>query len=219
MTVQRTRKRILENAVKSGASEEPKVEASGDGETPIVEASGDGPARPTNAPKKEAHEAENLQIPMAWGNVVHDTLTIEDPAKLTQRLREELMLGDGRTDYGRILNALDRCAKNLDSAGRLARAAKLAEDRLKIEIDERLEILRSQAKSELMNEYKNKMRPSPTIKDVDDRMLSSWPDEYKALTERLVSMHGTVRSLEVLQSAWASRSADLRIIASQSRSV
>ncbi len=68
------------------------------------------------------------EIPVAWGNVVNDTLRVDNPAKEAARLRRELSLGDGRTDYGRVLEALDKSAANHDAAGRLHRAAKANEE-------------------------------------------------------------------------------------------
>lgn len=202
----------------------PKVDASGENTEAKVEASGaeatrarDATSRFMGRPGTTTNDPPNL--PIAWGNVVTDTMRIDDPAKLTERLRQELLLGDGRTDYGRVLNALDRSAKNLDDAGRLYRAAKAAEEKYEIEANERLEVLRTGARDELMQEYKAKQRPSPTLKDIEDRIVSNWPDEFKTIKGRLSEMHGTTRSLETLQAAWSSRCADLRIMADKARPI
>lgn len=194
-----------------------------------VEASGDAP-KPKPTPEDARRTVDALfsgpqseditpvpSIPVGWGNVVTDTMTVTDPAGVAKRLREELSLGDGRTDYGRVLEALDRSARNLDDAGRLHRAARLEEVRYEAAIAPKVEILRARATEELMNEYRLKKRASPTQKDIEDRMVGNWGREYLAMKERLAELHGAVGSLEVLRDAWSSRCADLRVMADKAR--
>jgi hypothetical protein len=157
---------------------------------------------------------------VAWGNIVVDALRIKDPAGLAKKLRAELHLGEhARTDYGSVLEALDRTASNFESAGRLARAAKLEEQIFMDQVTVRLETMRSHALGELMAEYRDKQRRSPTTADVEDRMVQSWPDEYTGIKRRLAELHGAVRALEGLRDAWASRCADVRIMADKARPV
>lgn len=199
------------------------MEASGEPpQTLEAEASGEPPSDVQPAARRPGSTENGGKVPrpsVAWGNVVVDTLKIKDPAGLARRLRSELELGDGRTEYGRVLEALDRCARNLDDAGRLHRAAKLEEETYTLDRAERLEIMRSSALAELMGEYKAKARPSPTQKDVEDRMLANWPEEYRTIRARLAELHAAVRSLETLRDAWASRCADLRIMADKARPI
>jgi len=160
------------------------------------------------------------QLPVAWGNIVTDALKIKDPAGLAKRLRAELELGEyARTQYGSVLEALDRSARNFDAAGRLFRAAKLEETTFEAEIAVRLEAMRSHAQAELAAEYGRKERRSPTQQDIEDRMVQSWPDEYTGIKRRLAELHGAVRALETLRDAWASRSPDLRIMADKARPI
>lgn len=157
------------------------------------------------------------QLPIAWGNIVVDTLRIADPAGLARRLRDELTLGDDRTNYGRVLEALDRSAHNLDAAGRLYRSAVIEEQRYESQTAERLEVLRSTAKEDLQAEYQKKLRKSPTKEDVEDRIVANWPDEYRTTKLRRAELHGAVRSLEILKDAWSARCAALRTMADKTR--
>lgn len=160
------------------------------------------------------------QVPVAWGNIIVDVLRIPDPAGLARQLRSELVLGEGaRTDYGRVLEALDRSAGNFEAAVRLARAGKLEEDNYTAQVSVRVETMRSAATEELQTEYRAKQRRSPTIQDIEDRMVQSWPEEYQDIKRRLSELHAAVRSLEGLRDAWASRSADLRIMADKARPI
>jgi hypothetical protein len=176
----------------------------------VVDASGDDDS---------AHDGErsvrrpDLRPGVAWGNLVTDTLKIGNPATLAQRLRDELTLGDERVSYGSVVAALDRSAANLDAAGRLHRAARVEEARFELECAGRVGLLRSTAQDQLMAEYKEKRRRSPTNDDIEERVLSMWPDEYSSIKRRISELHAATRSLETLRDAWASRCADLRIMA------
>ncbi len=215
-----------------GTATAPKVEASGDDPTVTIQASGEDAEAVAKSRQEANDKASRFTRPgasgkdwrdvrpgIAWGNVVNDTIKIDDPAKLTKRLRDELSLGDGVTDYGRVLSAMDKSARNFDDAGRLSRAAKIEDQRFSLECDERFEVMGSAALTELNGEYRAKLRPSPTAKHIEDRILQSWPDEYRTLKSRMSELHGAVRSLETLRDAWASRCADLRIMADKARPV
>lgn len=189
-------------------------------------ASGEAPKSKGDPPAQEPqHERPGSKapsyrdaIPIAWGSVVTDSLKIRDPAGLARRLRSELELGpERRHNYGHLLEALDRSARNYDDAGRLHRASKLEEEHYQASVAERLEVMRTSALAELMAEYREKARPSPAQRDVDDRMVANWPDEYRNIRERLSELHGATRSLEVLRDAWFSRCADLRVMADKAR--
>lgn len=172
--------------------------------------------------EEETRQERDGRIPLpsvGWGNVVTDTLTIKDPAGLAKRLRDELSIGEERTSYGVVLEALDRSARNFDDAGRLFRAAKVEEETYTLRAGERIEVMRSSALAELMAEYRDKKRPSPTARDIEDRVLASWPEDYRMLQAKIAELHGAVRSLETLCSAWSSRCADLRIMADKARPI
>lgn len=201
---------------------EPTATASG--EPPEATASGEPPGGITQESLQLARpgtkSSDVQRLPVAWGNIVVDSLKIKDPAGMARRLRSELELGEGaRTDYGRVLEALDRSATNFEGAARLARAAKLEDLAFGAQVAVRVESMRTSAMAELMAEYRAKERKSPTKDDIEDRMIQSWPDEYTEIKTRLAELHGAFRTLETLRDAWASRCADLRIMADKARPV
>jgi hypothetical protein len=167
--------------------------------------------------REEGVDRRPPPIPVGWGNLVTDSLRIEDPAALGRRLREDLEIGDGRTEYGVVLEAMDRSAHNLDAATRLFRAAKIEEEKYEIATAARLSVLRERAMEELQAEYVKKLRKSPTLQDIEDRIMKHWPDEYRAIRVRKAELHGTVRTIEGLVHAWSSRCADLRVMADKAR--
>lgn len=144
--------------------------------------------------------------PVAWGNLIEDVLTIDDPASEAERLREELEIGDDRTNYAIVIVHVDRAASNLYAAKRLARAAKIEDERFVAECEERLEILRTRAREEIV-ELKNdgKHKGAITKQQIEDQILSNWPNEYRTIKERVAKMHGATRALEGLVDAWNHR--------------
>jgi len=153
--------------------------------------------------------------PMPWGLVITDVFNI-DVHKTYARLEQELSLGDGATEYGTVLHAVDASARNLYEAARLARKAKLADEGFSVELDKRLEVLRTAAINALEVEKSSGARSkAPTIKDIDDRMLSSWPDEVTSIRARKLEMHGALRAIEALEQAWRDRCQSLRTMAQQ----
>lgn len=194
-----------------------------EGSSPAAVSEGGGssssPFPETATPVVGEPSGERFPLPVAWGNVISDTLRIPDPAGLAKRLRDELSLGEERTAYGQILWALDRSARNFDDATRLYRRAKVEFETYSKEVQERIEVLRAAALRELMEEYKLKKRPSPTKGDIEDRVLANWGTEYRDLSGKLTQFEEATKSLEGLRDAWASRCADLREMSAKARPV
>lgn len=163
----------------------------------------------------EMPDRHKIRPGVQWSNVTTDTLRIADPAGVARRLREELTLGDDRVSYGIVIAALDKSASNYELAGRLYRAARSEERRFEHECSERVNVLREAARVELMSEYNQKLRKSPTKDDVEARIVENWPDEYASIKGRLNELHNATQALEVLRDAWSSRCADLRIMANR----
>lgn len=152
---------------------------------------------------------------MPWGLVISDVFNL-DVHKTYARLEEELTLGDGATEYGTVLRAVDSSSKNLFEAARLARKAKLEDEKFGAELDKRLEVLRSAAQQELEKEKAAGVRSkAPTIQDINDRMLFSWPDEVVSIRSRKSEMHGALRAIEALELSWRDRCQALRALAQQ----
>jgi hypothetical protein len=163
--------------------------------------------------------AEGPTLPLAWGKIVDSTLVVKDPEALAKRLREELILGEERSTYASVSYALDRSASNLYAASRLARAAKLVDEKFRIDCESRFAEMRDTALRELMYEYNAKARKSPTKDDIEGRVMANDPEEYRELRERHGEIHGATRVLESLRDAWQSRTADLRALADKATHV
>ena len=150
-----------------------------------------------------------------WGEIVHRTFDL-DIRKTHSRLVAELSLGEGATEYGVVIAALDQCSRNAFDAARLTRAAKLADEAHRQKLDERKEVLRSQASAELSAEHRDgKRSKAPTIADIEGRMIRSWPDEMAELQRSLAEMHGAFRATESLEKAWWDRCQVMRALAQQ----
>lgn len=189
-------------------------------------------ARDEPAPwEEEAHDAQQPEVApsavvkgakfpeLGWGAVIEHALTI-DPVEVYQRLYDDLRLGDNATEYGAVLAACDRAEQNSVDAVRLARHAKLEDERVGRVVGERLEVLRTAARRELEKEvadsYDDKLKKTtkraPTIQDVEDRVVANWPDESASLNRRKAEMHAALRIAEGLADSWRSRCATLRAI-------
>lgn len=169
---------------------------------------------PEEPPPAGKHEpAAKDRHPMPWGLVIADVFNM-DVHKTYKRLEKELTLGDASTEYGSVLHAVDQSARNLFEAARLSRKAKLVDQQFSDELDKRLEVLRTSAQAALEEEKaKGQRSKAPTIQDIKDRMLASWPDEVTSITTRKEEMHGAFRSIEALELAWRERNQSLRTMA------
>jgi hypothetical protein len=153
--------------------------------------------------------------PMPWGLVISDVFHL-DVHKTFTRLTDELSLGDGATEYGTVIRALDASSRNLFEAARLARRAKLEDEKFSSELDKEREVLRTAAQRALELERSSGQRSkAPTIQDIEDRMLSTWPDQVTAIRLRKEEMHGAYRAIEALELAWRERCQALRTLAQQ----
>lgn len=150
---------------------------------------------------------------MPWGLVITDVLSM-DVHKTFKRLTDDLSLGDGATEYGSVLHALDRSSRNLYEATCLARKAQIEDERFSADLGVRLEVLRSAAIASLeADKAAGRKSKSPTLEDIKDRMLASWPDEVRSINARKAEMHGAFRAIEALVVAWNKRCDALRVMA------
>lgn len=168
-----------------------------------------------DTPDRQA--SDTPRFPSPWGAVITDIFDLEVHSTLA-RLTDELSLGDQATEYGSVLAALDKGSKNLFWAARLSRKAKLEDARFAAELDREIEVLRSSAVAQLELEKREGARSkAPTIQDIEDRMLASWPDAVMSLKARKAEMHGAFRAIEGLEQAWRERCAALRALSLQFR--
>lgn len=175
------------------------------------------PVAAAAAVPKSSEPSAKDRHPMPWGLVVADVFNLDVHNTLKQ-LEKDLVLGDGASEYGTVLHAVDASAQNLYKAGRLARKAQLVDEQFSTELDKQLEVLRSAAIAELETEVKNKERSkAPTLADIDARMLANWPDKVTSIRTRKAEMHGARRAIDALEVAWKERCQALRTMAQQFR--
>lgn len=160
---------------------------------------------------RESPRGDSSERGGRWGPVTTTILSVGDPRAAYDRLRAELTLGDGATQYGEILAAADGAERNMLDASRLHRAARLEEEDVRHDVGKREEVLRSAARAELEKEkLAGERSKAPTIQDVTDRMLAAWPDEVHSLARKRDEIHGVVAVTETLETAWRSRASTLR---------
>ena len=179
--------------------------------TNVVEASGND--TPTvHETKPEDHDKPSF----AWGQVVKHVMHVPDPDAMVKRLQNDLQLEDP-TNYGQLLASLNTCETNLYDAGRLSRAAKLEEELYQQRTEERLAGLHQRATDTLNAEYRAKTRPSPKIDDIRNWMIRHHGDVIHGIEREKQGLHHTVRALETLRDAWASRAASIRTMIERAR--
>lgn len=110
-----------------------------------------GAARPPPPGEEGSGEEKPWMNRGQWGTVIEDLRNVE-VEKTYQRLRRDLSLGEGATEYGVVLKAADLAEQNAFEASVLARAAKLEQERVDLECDKELELLRTLAREELHQE-------------------------------------------------------------------
>lgn len=168
--------------------------------------------------KHPVSRADKDRHPMPWGLLINDVFRL-NVRETYERLNQELTLGDGATEYGSVIRAVDQSARNLFDAARLCRRAKLEDEKFTAELDKELEVLRTAAQRALeIEKAEGKRSKAPTIQDIKDRMLASWPDAVSSMEERKAEMHGAFRAIEALEGAWRDRCQALRTLALQFRS-
>lgn len=152
----------------------------------------------------------------AWGTIIESVVQV-DPEPLFKRLSAELTLDDDHTSYAHVAQALDRADRCYFEASLLVRAAKLAEQNADRDIAQKLEVLRTEARSKLEAEKRaaaaaagSKSSGKATLEEVRDHCLATWPDEVRALERRSEEFHAARAVAEELASAWRSRAASLR---------
>lgn len=151
-----------------------------------------------------------------WGVIIDSVLSVDPEATFT-RLRAELSLEMDHTSYAHVAAALDLADRRYFEASLLVRGAKLEEQRIERQIDMRLEVLRTQARTEIETEKRLAAKESgaktvgkATLEEVRDRCFSSWPDEVSALERKKDEYHAARAVTEELASAWRSRASSLR---------
>lgn len=185
---------------------------------PEEEPSAPPPKTKPSSTKAKTVPSSKDRHPMPWGLVIRDVFHL-DVHQMYKRLTDDLTLGDEATEYGSVLRAVDSSARNLFDAARLARRAKLEDEKFQAELGKELEVLRTAAQKALEQDKLHGLRSkAPTIADIKDRMLATWPDQVTSIDARKAEMHGALRAIEALEVSWRDRCQSLRTLAQQFKS-
>lgn len=145
-----------------------------------------------------------------WGAVVDEVYRI-DVRKAYASLTKELSVEWDAISFGSLYQMSNAADGRAFEAARLARAAKLEEERVRHEADGQLATLRETARTELALEKKEgKLARAPSKEDVEDRVRRRWPDKHRKIREELAKIHGATRACEELLVSWRERSRTLR---------
>lgn len=219
VTTTRTRKRVDPAEAAEKALElvpDPSAPTAPDLEERVADLSGDVPP----STRVDALHAG------PWGAVIDSVISV-DPARLFGRLRESLSLknpGDALT-YQVVAIALEEADRSYFDAVLLTRAAKLEEQQVEREIQERMEVLRTSARASVEKEKRDvaketgsKATGKATLEEVLDRCRANWPDEMQSLERRRDEQHAARAVCEELATAWRSRASSLRELVQGTRS-
>lgn len=153
-----------------------------------------------------------------WGVVIESVEEIE-PAALYKDLVALLRIADGATDYGTVHHAMNDAEYNAFRAGKLARAAKLEEERVDRVCEQELEVLRTTARKQLEAEKGGK---KPTLQEVEDQMMragTGWPGLVAGLNRRKSEAHAQRGTCDHLETSWRSRCNTLRVMATKLKGI
>lgn len=150
-----------------------------------------------------------------YENIIDNLFTV-DPDALYGEVVECLELDSraSRTDYGHLVEALDRAESNVEKALRLVANAKVTYAAYSADVKVIEGELHSQAAREIQEAYEDpdnkEVTKKPTVADVEAYKASTYHDEYADCKTRLEKAKRSVEYLEGLQKAVSERARDLR---------
>jgi hypothetical protein len=164
-----------------------------------------------------ANKAEESQLDSGFLAIV-ETLVVDDPMAYYGELEKALVVGDKRTDYGTVMKHLDEAEKNARMAHRLWQSGRIEQKRWELENEVVHSAIRREATRSLQHEKESGTRAKMvTDADVESRMASLFPDEYRAQGHKRAKVRSMVDSLQNLAEVWMSRCKSLQVILSKQR--
>jgi hypothetical protein len=175
---------------------------------------------------------EERRGPLDWGRAnksreapadpaferITETLVVNDTESAYKRLEQTLVIGDKRTDYGSVMKALDEAESNARLAHRLWQTAIVERKRWEMENEVVWAAGRSEANRSLQHEKNEGTRSKMiTDADVESRIATLYPDQWRAQEMRRIKMKSMVDSMQNLAENWASRCKSLQVILSKQR--
>lgn len=164
-----------------------------------------------------ANRRERPTVDPAFQAIV-TTLFVDDPKATYDRLEKALVVGDKRTDYGSMMEHLDRAERNARDAHRLWQTAIVEYKRWEMDSEVTFAGMRSQASRSLQDEKEKGVRSKQiTDADVEARIASLYPDEWRAQQSERAKLKAMLASMENLAEVWLSRCKTLQVLLSKQR--
>ena len=156
---------------------------------------------------------ENVCMGPGYDRIIEHVFTVA-PWESYEQLEEGLKIGEAsKADYATVCDALDSAEDNARQAHRLFVAARVTRERFEMDADVILAGMREEATMSLQAE-KAKGDRSKAITDADvvARMISLFPDQYRATEEKKLRARKAVEHLEVFAELWKNRPRTLAAI-------
>ena len=170
--------------------------------------------------------------PLDWGNAnrpsmvplgrdfagIIETIVVDDPRATYSALEVALVVGDKRTDYGSMLQHLDQAERNARDAHRLWQTGIIEAKKWEMDNEVVFAAARSEANRSLQAEKDKGIRSKQiTDADVDSRIASLFPDEWRAQQHERNRVKAMLASLENLSEVWLSRCRTLQALVAKQR--
>jgi hypothetical protein len=176
-------------------------------------------AEPRLDPRKweSANAAEGAEVSPGFQRIV-ESVYVDDVKAAYDRLEAELEVGDARTDYGTVMQHLDRAERNARMAHRLWQTAIVEFKRWELDNEVVSSGMRLEATRSLQREKESGLRAKQiTDADVESRVADLFPDEWRSQQWQRNRLKGMVASMENLSEVWLSRCRTLNTILSKQR--
>jgi len=185
-----------------------------------------------SAQEKEDRDEVVARNPLAWesanrpkrvnydphfGGII-EKIVVAEPLKEYEALEAALHLGDKIGDHGAVARSLDKAESFARRAHRLWQAAALERRRWERDNEVVFAAMRSMATRSLQSEKEQKVRSKQiTDADVEARVASLYPDEWREQEGKRDRMKSMVDSMQNLAEVWMSRCRTLQTLHGKQR--
>ena len=212
-------------------SEQPKLRKRSEVKAVIAEVV-DVDAASAELAESLAKEDEPIVNPLAWGSAnkaemvdlspdfqaIVTSVFIDDVKATYDKLEAALKVGNKRTDYGTVMKHLDLAERHARDAHRLWQTGIVEYKRWEADNEVVFSSMRSEATRALQHEKDQKLRAKQiTDADVDARIATLYPDEWRAQQNARGRNKAMLASLENLSEVWMSRCRTLQTILTKQR--
>lgn len=145
-------------------------------------------------------------------------VVIDDPWSTYKQLEEQLVIGDKRGDYGTVAKRLDEAETNARLAHKLWQSAIVERKRWEYDRQVVFSAMRTEANRSLQEEKdKGQRNKAITDADVEARIATLYPDDYRTQELKRERVKAMVASMENLCELWMSRCRTLNTMLGKQR--